>query len=57
MTLLVYVLLGMLALDLFGKLVLLYTRNTYRDLKHTAVDAVIVAGLLIWGAFVLGGQQ
>lgn len=56
MTFFFYVVLGLYAIDLIGKVCLLYLRDTHRSLKHTAADAVITAGMLVWGAFVLGGK-
>lgn len=56
MTLFLYVVLGLFALDLLGKLVTLYRRDTYRPLWTVAVDAAANTALLVWGAFVLGGK-
>lgn len=56
MTLFFYVVLGLLALDLFGKIIILFQRDTHRSLGATTFDAIVTAGLLVWGAFVLGGK-
>lgn len=46
--------LALLAIALIDKLALLYSRDTERSLGAVAMDAVVSAGFLAWGAFVLG---
>ena len=48
------VILALFAFDVVGKIGLIYTRNTHRNLKHTMIDAVIAMVLLSWGMYLWG---